>query len=110
MRKESNRSINLIPVERSGRPVMLGEIDTKAKAYITSLCNRGSRISRTITIAAAKAFTSRNNDSSVRNMVIGETGAQSLFRRMGYKRRFSTASKVPIPGKARNKTDLIFMH
>ena len=40
MRKESNRSINSIPVERRGRPVMLGEIDTKVKAYIVSLRNR----------------------------------------------------------------------
>ena len=40
MRKESNRSINSIPVERRGRPVMLGEIDTKVKPYIVSLRNR----------------------------------------------------------------------
>ena len=33
MRKESNHSINSIPAERRGRPVMLGEIDTKVKAY-----------------------------------------------------------------------------
>ena len=32
MRKESNRSINSIPAEIRGRPVMLGEIDTKVKA------------------------------------------------------------------------------
>ena len=29
---------------------------------------------------------------------------------MGYKRRFGTTSKVPIPDKARNETELIFMH
>ena len=58
MRKESNRSINSIPVERRGRPVMLGEIDTKVKAYIVSLCNRGGRIPRIIAIAAAQAFAS----------------------------------------------------
>ena len=73
MRRESNRSINSIPVERRGRPVMLGEIDTKVKAYIVSLRNRGGCISRTIAIAAAKAFASRSNDPSVRNMVTGET-------------------------------------
>ena len=39
MRKESNRSINSMPVERRVRPVMLGEIDTKVKAYIISLRN-----------------------------------------------------------------------
>ena len=43
-------------------------------------------------------------------MVIGETWAQGLFRRMAYKRRFGTTSKVPIPDKARNETELIFMH
>ena len=89
---------------------MLGEIDTKVKAYIVSLRNRGGRISRTIAIAAAKAFASRSNDPSLRNMVIGETWAQSLFRRMGYKRRFGTTSKVSIPDKARNEIELIFMH
>ena len=110
MRKESNRSINSIPIERLGRPVMLGEIDTKVQAYIVSLHNRGGRISRTIVIAAAKAFASRSNDPSVRNIVLGETWAQSLFRRMGYKRRFGTTSKVPISNKARNEIELIFMH
>ena len=29
---------------------------------------------------------------------------------MGYKRRFGSTSKVPIPDKARNETELIFMH
>ena len=29
---------------------------------------------------------------------------------MGYKRRFGTTSKVPIPDKARNEIELIFMH
>ena len=43
-------------------------------------------------------------------MVIGDTWAQNLFRRMGYKRRFSTTSKIPIPDKARNEIELIFMH
>ena len=36
--------------------------------------------------------------------------AESLFRRMSYKRRFGTTSKVPIPDKARNEIELIFMH
>ena len=110
MRKESNPSINSIPVERRGRPVMLDEIDTKVKAYIVSLRNRGGRVSRTVTIAVSKTFASKSNDPSVRNMVIRETWAQSFFRRMGYKRRFGTTSKVPIPDKAKNKTELIFMH
>ena len=52
---------------------MLVEIDTKVKAYIGSLCNRGGRISRTITSAAAKTFAGRINDPNARNMVIGET-------------------------------------
>ena len=73
MRKESNHSINSTPVKRRGRPVMLGEIDTKVKSHIVSLRNRGGRISRIIAIAAAKAFASRSNDPSVRNMVTGET-------------------------------------
>ena len=110
MRKESNRSINSISVERLGRPVILGEIDTKVQAYIVSLRNRGGRISRTIVIAAAKAFAIRSNDPSVRNIVLGETWAQSLFRRMGYKRRLGTTSKVSISNKARNEIELIFMH
>ena len=89
---------------------MLGEIDTKVKAHIVSLHNRGGRISRPIAIAAAKALQSRSNDTSVRNMVIRETWAQSLFRRRGYKRRFGTTSNVLISDKARNKIELIFMH
>ena len=36
--------------------------------------------------------------------------AESLFRRMSYKRRFGTTSKVPIPDKARNEIELILMH
>ena len=73
MRKGSSRSINSIPVERRGRPIMLGGISTKVKAYIVSLSKQGGLISRTIAIAAAKAFASRSNDPSVGNMVIGET-------------------------------------
>ena len=109
MRKESNHLINSIPVKRRGRPVKIGEIDTKVRAYIVSLRNRGHRISRTVAIAADKAFASSYYDPSVRKMVLGETWAQSLFRRMGCKRRFGTTPKVPIPDQARNKIELIFM-
>ena len=89
---------------------MHGEIDTKVKAFIVSQRNQGCRISRTIAIAAAKAWASRSNDPSVINMVIGETWAQSLLRRMGYKRRFGTMSRLPIPDKVRNETELTSMH
>ena len=103
MRKESNRSVNSIAVERRGRPVMLGEIDTNVKAYIVSLRNRGGDISRTIAIGAAKAFSSRSNDPSVRNMVTGETWAQNLFRRMGTREDSAQHLKSPFLIKLETK-------
>ena len=70
--------------------------------YIQCLRNRGGKVTRTIA--------HNSNDRGVRNMVIGEPWAQSLFRRMGFSRRFGTTSKVPIPEKARKEIELLFMH
>ena len=78
--------------------------------YIQCLRNRGGKVTRTIAISVAKALAHNSNDPGVRNMVIGEPWAQSLFRRMGFSRRFGTTSKVPIPEKARKEIELLFMH
>ena len=47
---------------------------------------------------------------STKNLDIGQSWAQSLFRRMGFVRRMSTTAKVPIPDKARKEIEFVFMH
>ena len=67
---------------------MLGKIDTKVRPSIISLFNRGV-LSQELSLLLL---------------------LKSLFRRMGYKRRFGTTSRVPIPDQARNKIELPCMH
>ena len=111
LRKMNTKStIDSVPVKRRGRPVMLGEVVKKVREYIISLRHRGGRISRTVAIATAKAFIQGSNNESVRRMVLGEPWAQSLFRRMGFRRRMATTAKVLIPEKARKEIELVFMH
>ena len=68
----------------------------------------GGRVTYAITIATAKVLIQRSNHKSSINP--GLTWAQSLFRRMGFRKRAARTGKVAIPLGARRESELTFLH
>ena len=83
-KKMNGHSCVNVTNRKRGRPPMLGSIDQKVRDFLIALRHRGDIVSRTIAIAVGKTFISENCDESVKNLCIGQSWAQSLFRRMGF--------------------------
>jgi len=96
---------------RRGRPLLLGPlIDEDVRKFISALRYRGGQVSFSIAIAVAKALIERSNNEGLKLIEFGKDWAQSLFRRMGFKKRSATTGKVKIPDGARKEAELVFLH
>lgn len=88
---------------KTGRPLILGDLDSMVQTYIKQLSNRGGVVNRAIANATALALLSRYPNVVGEIDVSSSSWAQSLFRRMGYKKRRKTSSKVDIPDSTRKE-------
>ena len=85
-----NRKVtHVIPkyLSQTGRPLFLGELDSMVQTYIKQLSNRGGVVNRAITNATAQALLTRYPNLVGEIDVSSSSWAQSLFRRMGFKKR-----------------------
>ena len=89
---------------RTGRPLMLGEIDQMVQTYINAVSSRGGLVTRTLANAAAKALMARYPNLVGNIDVDSSSWAKSLFKRMGFVRRMKASSKVSIPDGARKES------
>ena len=99
-----------LPLKPQGRPFLLGEIDEMVQRYILAASNRGSFITRGIAVSTAKALMIRNPRLIGNVNVESSHWAQSLYRRMGFRRRQVTTSKLEIPKGALKEIKLLFHH
>ena len=81
-----------IPLKPQGRPRFLGELDGLVQQYILAASNRGNVISRNIAVSAAKVIMERYPRLIGSVDIESSHWAQSLFRRMGFRRRQATTS------------------
>ncbi|XP_057298835.1 uncharacterized protein LOC130629595 [Hydractinia symbiolongicarpus] len=98
-----------VPLKR-GRPLFLGSLDEMVQRFLIALRNRGGVVSRTVATAAAKALISRNPQFELGHIKIDNSWAKSLFKRMGFKKRMKTTSKVEITEGAKKECELLFLH
>ena len=90
---------------KTGRPLLLGKLDSMVQSYIKGLSNRGAVITWTIANAAAKALI-RKYPGVVGDIDVDSSfWAQSLFRRMGFSYRQKTSIKVDIPASAQKEIE-----
>ena len=95
---------------KTGRPLLLGDIDQMVQTYIKSVSSRGGLITSTLANAAAKALMARYPNMIANIDIDSSSWAKSLFRRMGFVRRMKTSSKVTIPDGARKEIEFLFQH
>ena len=99
-----------LPLKPQSRPFLLGEIDKMVQCYILEASNRGSVITRGVAVSTAKALMARNPHLIGNVDVESSHWAQSLYRRMGFRRRQATTSKLGIPEGALKEIELLFHH
>ena len=110
--KKKREVANIIPrySSQTGRPLLLGELDNMVQTYIIHLSNRGGVVNRAIANATAQALLIRYSYLVGEIDVSSSSWAQSLFRRMGFKKRRKTSSAVDIPGSAGKEIEYLFLH
>ena len=83
---------------RRGRPLLLGsEIDEKVRKFLLAIRYRGGQVSFSTAIAVATALIQRSNNEGLKLIEFGKDWVQSLFRRIGFKKRAATTGKFTIP-------------
>ena len=92
------------------RPLLLGELDGLVQQYILVASNRGNVISRNIAVSAAKVIMERYPRLIGNVDIESSHWAQSLFRRMGFRRRQATTSRLEIPEGALKEIKMLFHH
>ena len=99
-----------IPLKPQGRPLLLGKLNGLVQQYILAASNRGNVISRNIAVSAAKVIMERYPRLIGSVDIESSHWAQSLFRRMGFRRRQATTSKLEIPEGTLKEIKMLFHH
>ena len=92
------------------RPLLLGKLDEMVQNDINAASNRGAVITRSVAISTAKALMKRHPNIFGNIDLDNSHWAQSLFQRIGFKRRRVTTSKLEIPTGVRKEAKLLFHH
>ena len=90
------------------RALLLGKLDQMAQSYIMAASGRGAVITTSMTVSTARALKKRYPDMFGNIDVENSHWVQSLYRRMGFKRRQAITSKPYIPEGARKEEELMF--
>ena len=93
-----------------GRPCLLGDkIDPLVQNYLKATRHKRGVVNSLVAIATAKALLKRYPRLE-KDLKVGRSWAQSLFRRMVFVRRMKTTGKVHIPVGAQREAELKFLH
>ena len=103
--RDVNRNLGVLP---PGSPLLLGSLDQK---FLLSLQRTGGLVSSAVATSAAKALILRYPQYNLTHINLDSSHwAQSLSRRMAFKKRVRTMSKVEIPEGARKEAELLYLH
>lgn len=102
---------NVITQKKRGRPLLLGEeLDTKIQSYLKAVRLRGGQITFAIALATAEALMKNSPTSELAIDLKNSYWPQSLFRRMGFKKRTATTGKVSVPANVLKEMELTYLH
>ena len=90
---------------KTGRPLLLGDLDAMVQKYILAASNRGAVITRASAVSTAKTLLKKYPNVVGKVDLDSSSWAKSLFLRMGFVQRKCTSAKVDIPEKARREIE-----
>ena len=108
-KRQGRAKATLVPLKPQLRPLLLGELDGLVQQYILAARNRGNVISRNIAVSAAKVIMERY-PRYIGSVDIESSHWAQSFRRMGFRRRQATTSKLEIPEGALKEIKMLFHH
>ena len=82
----------------------------KVQKFLKVVRSHGAVINTSTAITTANGFIEHSNDESLKHLSLQRPWAQSLFRRMGYVRRFATTGKVELPQGVKREAELLYIH
>ena len=97
-RAEDEGDVTVLPVNKRGRPVLLGEeLDQKVQAYLRRVRDGGGVVSSRIAIAAARGILLSTDKLKLLeyggHIQLNSTWAYSLLNRMNFVKRKATTAK-----------------
>jgi len=93
---------------KTGRPLLLGDLDSMVQRYLLAASNRDAVLTRACAVSAAKALLKKYPNVVGSIDLESSSWAKSLYKRMGFVQRKFTSAKVDIPEKARKEIEYQF--
>ena len=82
----------------------------KVQKFLKVARSRGAVINTSIAIATANGFIKHSSGESLKHLSLERPWVQSLFRRMGYLKRFADTGKVELPQDVKREAELLYIH
>ena len=106
--RDVNRNLSVLPRDR---PLLLGSLDQMVQRFLHSLPRTEGYVSSAVAISAAKALIARNPQYNLNHIDLDSSHwVNSLFLRMGFKKRIRTTGKVEIVEGARIEAEWLYLH
>ena len=98
-KKTIPQPVTAITAKPKGRPALLLDLDEKLIKFLKAVKAKGAVVNIHVVRATAKALISSNPSSSnnLKDFSMPRSWAQSLYRRMGYRKRAATTGRPPVP-------------
>ena len=93
-----SRAKSIVNLQRARPQLLDNDIDENVSKYIVVLRYKVGQATFSIVIALAKVLIEKGNDKSLKVLIFGNDWAQSLLRRMGFKKSAATTG-VQTPSK-----------
>ena len=93
----------------TGRPLMLGQLNSMLQSYLIAQSQQGCVINTSIANATACALIQRFPQAVANIALESAAWARSLFKRMGFIKHWKTSSKFEIPEAARKEIEFYFL-
>ena len=95
---------------KTGRPLLLGELDEMVRKYLLSLSKKGGVVNTTVANATAKALMSKYPHAVGQVDIDSSRWTKSLFSRINFVKRRKTSSKVNIPERYLFSSPIRYVH
>uniref|UniRef100_A0A1X7VKY6 HTH CENPB-type domain-containing protein n=1 Tax=Amphimedon queenslandica TaxID=400682 RepID=A0A1X7VKY6_AMPQE len=94
--QRSPQPVLRIPTQPKERPPLMGDLDTSLLKFLKAIRAKGGVINIHVVQATADALM-KSHPNETFSFEMNRSWVQSVYRRLGYKRRLGTTSRPPVP-------------
>lgn len=91
---------------KTGRPLLLGDVDEEVRKYLIDLHNQGQIVNREVAVETAKTIIARSGDESLKSLDIKNSSwARSILTRLGFVKHVTKTTKKSNSSKTADKIE-----